>query len=106
MKQLVFITALSLLSTQLVAQSIKVDAEIRSRAEYRDGLREPLADTLNPAFVNNLRTKLNVSYASQDIKAKVSLLDARTFGSSETTPKTKAAKGLCPTSIVTFGKIF
>ena len=86
MKQLVFITAILLLSAiQLVAQSIKVDAEIRSRAEYRAGFREPLADTLNPAFVNNLRTKLNVSYASQNIKAKVSLLDARTFGSTETT---------------------
>ena len=86
MKRVLFITALSLLSaTQLVAQSIKVDAEIRSRAEYRDGFREPLADTLNPAFVNNLRTKLNVAYGSEKVKAKISLLDARTFGSTETT---------------------
>lgn len=86
MNKLIFITALSLLSVnQLLAQTIKVDAEIRSRAEYRDGFREPLADTLNPAFVNNLRTKLNVSYSSQDIKAKISFLDARTFGSTETT---------------------
>ncbi|MDR0940775.1 MAG: alginate export family protein [Bacteroidales bacterium] len=81
MKQLLLITTLLVsIATQLVAQSIKVDADIRSRAEYRDGFQEPLADSLNPAFVNNLRTKLNLSYASEKVKAKVSLLDTRTFG--------------------------
>ncbi len=84
MKRLLLITTISLsIATQLVAQSIKVDAEIRSRAEYRDGFQEPLADSLNPAFVNNLRTKLNVTYGSEKVKAKVSLLDTRTFGKTE-----------------------
>lgn len=84
MKKLLFITGLSLfVASQAFAQSIKVDAEIRSRAEYRAGFQEPLADTLNPAFVNNLRTRLNFSYGSEKVKAKLSLLDTRVFGKTE-----------------------
>ncbi|MCL1934501.1 MAG: alginate export family protein [Candidatus Azobacteroides sp.] len=84
MKKLLFIVSISLLSvTHAFGQAIKVDAEVRSRGEYRDGFREPLADTLNPVYVNNLRTKLNIAYASSDVKAKVSLLDTRTLGGTE-----------------------
>lgn len=68
---------------QLSAQTVKVDGEIRSRAEYRDGFREPLADTLNPSYVNNLRTKLNLQYESDDIRAKISLIDSRVYGGTD-----------------------
>ena len=92
MKKILFITALTIFSTTwLFGQDIKIDAEVRSRAEYRAGFQEQLADTLNPVYVNNLRTKLNVSYASQNIKAKVSLIDTRTYGSTDVT---KTGNGL------------
>jgi hypothetical protein len=85
MKRLVLMASLaSLMASPSFGQTVKVDAEIRSRGEYRDGFREPLADTLNPAYVNNLRTKLNFAYSSPDVKAKVSLLDTRTFGGTGT----------------------
>ena len=56
---------------QSFGQTIKVDAEIRSRVEYRDGFQEPLADTLKPAYINNLRTKLNFAYSASDRKSVV-----------------------------------
>ena len=91
-RKILFITSLFLVSaTCMVGQEIKFDAEVRSRAEYRSGFQEPLADTLNPAYVNNLRTKLNIAYASKDVKAKVSLIDARTYGS---TDASKTGNGL------------
>jgi hypothetical protein len=84
MRKLLFITGISLfIASQAFAQAVKVDAEIRSRAEYRDGFQEPLADTLHPAYVNNLRTKLNITYGSEKVKAKLSLLDTRTFGKTD-----------------------
>lgn len=74
----------SVLSLSSQAPSIKIDAEIRSRAEYRQGFREPLADSLNSSTVSNLRTKLNFAYAADNIKAKISLLDTRTYGGTTT----------------------
>ena len=72
-----------ILVTYSFGQAIKVDAEIRSRGEYRDGFQEPLVDTLNPAYVNNLRTKLNFTYYESDVNAKITLIDTRTLGSTE-----------------------
>ena len=72
-----------LLTIQSFGQTAKVDAEIRSRGEFRNGFQEPLADTLNPVYINNLRTKLNFAYSSSDVKVKVSLLDTRTLGSTD-----------------------
>lgn len=84
MKKLLLLLLLaSFFSSQLLGQSVKVDGEIRSRGEYRDGFREPLADTLNPSFVNNLRTKINLDYNSQDIRARIVLIDSRSYGSTD-----------------------
>ncbi|MCD7973610.1 MAG: alginate export family protein [Candidatus Azobacteroides sp.] len=77
------VVAFLLIVVQLYGQTVKVDAEIRSRGELRDGFREPLADTLNAAYVNNLRTKLNFLYENRDIRAKLSLLDTRTYGGTD-----------------------
>ncbi len=79
-KKLLFILITGWYTGTFYGQNIKVDAEIRSRAELRNGFREPLADTLNAALVNNLRTKLNVFYESGPVKAKISALDTRTYG--------------------------
>ena len=83
-KTLFFITLLALASLQSFGQEVKIDAEIRSRAEVRDGFIEPLADSLNAAYVNNLRTKLNLSYKHNEIKAKLSIIDTRTYGGTST----------------------
>lgn len=64
-------------------QNVKIDAEIRTRGELRDGFREPKADSVRTAFVNNLRTKVNLQYESESVKAKVSLIDTRTYGATD-----------------------
>lgn len=84
MKKELLLFVLMLFSlVQLSGQTVKVDAEIRSRGEFRDGFREPLADSLSASYVNNLRTKLNLFYESDKIKAKLSLLDTRTYGGTD-----------------------
>jgi hypothetical protein len=81
--KLLFITFI-LSCASVLGQEAKVDAEIRSRAEYRDGFQEPLPENVDAAYVNNLRTKLNLTYKGNDIRAKLSLLDSRTYGSTAT----------------------
>ena len=84
MKKILLFTVFSVLvAAPVVAQSIKTEFEVRSRGELRNGFQEPLADTLNPAWVNNVRTRINFSHASDKFAAKVSLLDTRTLGSTE-----------------------
>ncbi len=84
MKKILLFTVFSVLAVAPVAaQSIKTDFEVRSRGELRSGFQEPLADTLNPAWVNNMRTRVNFSHTSDRVAAKVSLLDTRTLGSTE-----------------------
>ncbi|MFV0538301.1 MAG: alginate export family protein [Dysgonomonas sp.] len=62
------------------AQTVKVDAEIRSRGEYRAGFQSPLADTLSNAAVGLLRTRINLFYSSEKITAKITLQDSRVYG--------------------------
>ena len=84
MKKNLLLSVFSVLAVSpAVAQSIKTDFEVRSRGELRSGFQEPLADTLNPAWVNNVRTRINLSHDSKKFAAKVSLLDTRTLGSTE-----------------------
>ncbi|MDR1882017.1 MAG: alginate export family protein [Prevotella sp.] len=80
---LLYLVVFSLYNSQSFGQTVKAEAEIRSRGEYRDGFREPLINTLNASYVNNLRTKLNLFYGSRDVIAKLTLLDARTYGGTE-----------------------
>jgi hypothetical protein len=80
-KSVFSVILLFLFTLSSFAQAIRIDAEIRSRGEWRNGFREPLADTLSAPFLNVLRSKLNFSYASKDLKAKLSLLDSRVYGS-------------------------
>ncbi len=68
-------------SEAAVAQTVKVDGEIRTRSEYRSGFKTPLPDSISSTLVTTLRTKLNLSYSSEKISARVSLLDTRNYGS-------------------------
>ncbi|MDR0733145.1 MAG: alginate export family protein [Dysgonamonadaceae bacterium] len=79
-KRLLFITFILSCTAHSWGQEVKADAEIRSRGEYRDGFQQPLLKTEDAAYVNNLRTKLNLSYKGEDIKAKLTLLDSRIYG--------------------------
>lgn len=73
--------SLGLLSEFAVAQKVTVDGEIRTRAEFRDGFSKPLADSVPATLFTSLRTRLNLSYTSEKINAKITLQDARNYGS-------------------------
>ncbi len=68
----------------LSGQSAKLDGEIRTRSEYRDGFQKPLADTLTPSFVSNLRTKINFEFEKENLRAKITLFDTRYYGETGT----------------------
>lgn len=72
---------------------VSIDAEFRPRTEFRQGFNQPLADTLNPAFVTMQRTRLNFGYKSGLVNARLTLQDARVFGETDTRQSTTTTTG-------------
>ncbi|MDP3914435.1 MAG: hypothetical protein Q8R96_11955 [Bacteroidota bacterium] len=70
-----------------------IDAEFRPRSEFRQGFNQPLADTLNPAFVTMQRTRLNFNYKSGIVSARLVLQDSRIFGETDTKQPATATSG-------------
>ncbi|MCH3995222.1 MAG: alginate export family protein [Prevotella sp.] len=66
--------------TELPAQNVKIDAEIRSRTSLRDGFQSPLADSLHAAVVSELRTRIGLAYSDKKISTKITLQDSRIYG--------------------------
>jgi hypothetical protein len=81
---LLFLPSLGGLGGGLCYGQIAIDAELRPRTELRSGFNQPLADTLKPSFITQQRTRLNFSYASEQLTARVTLQDARVFGETNT----------------------
>lgn len=75
-------------SGTLFAQSVKIGGEIRSRAEMRDGMKAPVVDSTDAGLVTNLRTRLQMTYMTNVLKAKITLQDNRAYG--QTAPGTAA----------------
>ncbi|MDR0865732.1 MAG: alginate export family protein [Candidatus Symbiothrix sp.] len=67
-------------SLTISGQSVRIDGEVRSRIEYRDGFKSPLADTLSGTAVEGLRTRIQLDYADDKVKAKITLQDSRMYG--------------------------
>jgi len=84
MKKISLTVAVIISAGALQAQNLKTDGEIRTRAEYRDGFKSPLADTLNPTAVTALRTRINLNFADEKVAAKVTLQDVRAYGQTDT----------------------
>lgn len=78
---LVLLTYSLLINVNIYGQSIKIEGELRTRGEFRDGFRAPLADSLNPAFVNNMRARLTAFYETKEYRIKVTVQDTKTYGS-------------------------
>lgn len=62
------------------AQTFNVDAYIRQRAEYSHGFRSLIPDGADPAFFVAQRTRLNIGYKANKLKAMVSVQDVSTWG--------------------------
>ncbi len=57
-----------------------LSAEIRPRAEYRDGFKRPLPKNSDAAFFVEQRSRLNAMFQSEKFEIYISLQDVRTWG--------------------------
>lgn len=90
---LVLFAMLYLLETKLFAQDkpepqtpsteFKIDAELRSRTELRNGYRQLRNDTTSIAFFTSGRTRLNLSYQHPKYALVLSVQDVRTWGETD-----------------------
>lgn len=62
------------------AQAITIGGEMRTRTEVRSGAVTPLYDSLGTALVTVMRSRLNLAYTSNVMKAKLVLQDTHVFG--------------------------
>jgi len=72
--------AFLLVADNILAQSIKISAEIRPRYEYRHGFKTLIPDDEKPANFISQRTRLNAYFENETFKAYVSLQDIRVWG--------------------------
>ncbi|MBC7904051.1 MAG: alginate export family protein [Gemmatimonadaceae bacterium] len=80
-----------------VAAQFSLDAQLRTRAELRDGQGAPLPQQSAPAFFISQRTRLNAGYNREKIKIGVSVQDVRVWGQDVSTinrTTTEANNGL------------
>ncbi|MDY0076606.1 MAG: alginate export family protein [Bacteroidales bacterium] len=57
-----------------------LDAQIRPRAEYRNGFGKLINDTDDPAFFISQRSRLNAGFKSDKIQLGISIQDVRVWG--------------------------
>lgn len=68
-----------ILSTTSRAQ-FSVDAQLRTRSEYRDGQGAPLPEGAPPAFFTSQRTRLGLGYSTYRLKFGLTVQDVRVWG--------------------------
>ena len=71
---------MSLLPTVLKAQTAVIDAEIRPRAEFRDGYKTLTPVGKDAGAFTSQRTRLGLGYNSGLLNTKITIQDARIFG--------------------------
>jgi len=64
----------------VAAAQVSLSAQLRARAEYRNGQGAPLPEGSDAAAFISQRTRLNASFLSARIKMNVSLQDVRVWG--------------------------
>lgn len=77
---LFLVIGILLITDEVLAQSVKISAEIRPRYEFRHGYRTLIPDDTKPANFVSQRTRLNAYFANETFKAYVSLQDVRVWG--------------------------
>lgn len=70
-----------------------IDAELRPRTEFRQGLSQPLPDGTKPALLTLQRTRLNVNYNAGVVSGRLVLQDSRIFGETDTKQPATASTG-------------
>ncbi len=72
--------ALIFIVADMLAQSVKISAEIRPRYEYRHGYKTLFPDDAGAANFVSQRTRLNAYFSNNTFKAYLSLQDVRVWG--------------------------
>ncbi|WP_224999536.1 alginate export family protein [Cesiribacter sp. SM1] len=72
--------ALLFVSAGTALGQLAVSAEIRPRAEFRDGFKTVIGEGESPAFFVEQRSRLYTNYAADRIKVRLTLQDVRIWG--------------------------
>jgi len=80
MRKLILVMFIALLTFNANAQ-FNLEAEIRPRAEFRNGFKTPHNPDVVPAFFIEQRSRLYFNYTTEDVILKISLQDVRIWGS-------------------------
>ncbi len=77
----IFIFSFCLSVVERADAQFTLSAEIRPRAEYRDGFKRPLQRGDDPAFFVEQRTRFNTFFSSEKVDVFISFQDVRNWGS-------------------------
>lgn len=78
--KLIAILLMIAIASEALSQFV-ISAELRPRAEYRDGFSTLVSQDDNPAIFISQRTRLNLAYKTNRFKTYLSLQDVRVWGS-------------------------
>jgi hypothetical protein len=78
----------SLLEARVAFGQLVISAEIRPRAELRDGFKTVSTHAEKPAFFVEQRSRLNVGYGRERLRMQLSVQDVRIWGSTSQIYKT------------------
>ena len=81
MKKTTYLIALLIcMSLQKISAQITLSAEVRPRTEFRNGFKTLTDASKDPAVFTEQRSRINLDYAAESIKVKVSFQDIRIWG--------------------------
>ena len=66
--------------SNIAAQTLEVDADLRARFEYRHGFNNLFPDNADPAAFVNQRTRLNIGYKAEKLQLFIAIQDVSTWG--------------------------
>lgn len=84
MKKNLYVTWLALAFMAVTGKTFgqfTLSADVRPRAEFRDGFKKPLSEGTDAAFFIEQRTRLNTAFKSEKFDVFISLQDVRIWGS-------------------------
>ncbi|BDD04850.1 alginate export family protein [Aureibacter tunicatorum] len=78
--KLVLVALFAVLSITESWSQVTIDAQIRPRAEFRNGFKTLSGEEIDPAFAISQRTRLTVGYTTDKIIMKIAMQDVRVWG--------------------------
>ena len=80
LKFMMLIPVVTILWNNVANAQFTLSAEVRPRAEFRNGFKKPLESNMDAAFFVEQRTRLNTSFKSEKFDVFISLQDVRNWG--------------------------